>query len=215
MSNSWGAGKPLLFQPYWFGLTTLTQDVRHLSLKLMQSQFSPHISPLYQTQEGQWRALSDGSPIFPGAAFSYISRSFRQTTPYIIGALQLLASSYPPNELNSKGWSLYVEFRPQADGWGKRSEVKCGRVLDLRRKETIVLAPGSGSVGESAFQDAQLVIKVEAPFNNQLATEEESGEPRTKRERIMAEEEAVAVLGNGTTSDDVDLNISIVNKADV
>lgn len=70
-------------------------------------------------------------------------------------------------------------------------------------------------MGESAFQDAQLVIKVEAPFNNQLATEEESCEPRAKRERIMAEEEAVAVLGNGTTSADVDLNISIVNKADV
>lgn len=70
----------------------------------------------------------------PSTAFSYISRAFRQTTPYIVGALRLLAESYPPQELNRVGFSLYAEFRPTVDGWGKRGEVRCERILSLRKK---------------------------------------------------------------------------------
>lgn len=91
--------------------------------------------PLYRTQTDQWRALSNGSPIPPGTAFSYIFRSFRQTTPHIIGALKLLAGSFSVQELNSKAWSLYADFRPAVDQWGKRSEVKCSTILALRKTD--------------------------------------------------------------------------------
>lgn len=82
----------------------------------------------------KWRALVSGSPVIPSTAFSYITRAFRQTTPYIVGALRLLAESYPPQELNKVGFSLYADFRPTVDGWGKRGEVRCEHVLSLRKK---------------------------------------------------------------------------------
>ncbi|KAK0191044.1 hypothetical protein F5146DRAFT_931348 [Armillaria mellea] len=89
-------------------------------------------SPLYQSQSNQWRALLNSKPAQPSSPFSYISRSFRQTTPHIIGALRLLAESFTPKELNNKGWTLYTEFRPSVNGWGERSEVKCETILNLR-----------------------------------------------------------------------------------
>lgn len=52
-----------------------------------------------------------------------------------MGALQLLGTSYPADVLNTRGWSLYADLRPQTDGWGKHSEVKCTTILGLRRSQ--------------------------------------------------------------------------------
>lgn len=76
----------------------------------------------------------NGTPANPSTAFSYISRAFRQTTPYIIGALRLLARSYPPQELNKTGFSLYADFRPTVCEWGERGEVRCEYILSLRKR---------------------------------------------------------------------------------
>jgi len=89
--------------------------------------------PLYRTKNEEWRALSNGKPISPSAAFQYITRSLRQTTPFIIGALKLLADSYMSHELNEKAWALYTGFRPEVNEWGKRSEICCLKILDLRK----------------------------------------------------------------------------------
>ncbi|KAL0576922.1 hypothetical protein V5O48_005068 [Marasmius crinis-equi] len=89
--------------------------------------------PLYQTQEEDWRALLKGTPAKPSAAYGYISRSFRQTTPYITGSLRLLANSFTSQEINDKAWSLYIRFRPEVNEWGKRSQVKCLDILTLRK----------------------------------------------------------------------------------
>ncbi|KIY74050.1 hypothetical protein CYLTODRAFT_406103 [Cylindrobasidium torrendii FP15055 ss-10] len=90
---------------------------------------------LYRTKSQQWRALLNGTPALPTAAFSYISRSLRQTMPFVVGALRLLADSYNPSELNEKGYSLYCDFRPDVSGWGQRAAVKCQTILDLRKTE--------------------------------------------------------------------------------
>ncbi|KAI9063276.1 hypothetical protein FKP32DRAFT_1592727 [Trametes sanguinea] len=89
--------------------------------------------PLYQTASSQWHALSSGKPAPPAAAFSYIARALRQTAPHIVGALRLLAASYPPAELNEKSFSLYAEFRPASEGWGQKGEVRCSTILALRK----------------------------------------------------------------------------------
>ena len=89
--------------------------------------------PLYQTANSQWRALSAGAPVPPTSAFSYITKALRQTAPNIVGALRLLAESFPPKELNEKGFSLYADFRPQSEGWGQRGEVRCSTILGLRK----------------------------------------------------------------------------------
>lgn len=52
-----------------------------------------------------------------------------------MGSLRLLAESYPPQELNEKGYSLYTDFRPDVDGWGKRGEVRCIQILSFRSKD--------------------------------------------------------------------------------
>jgi len=91
--------------------------------------------PLLKNKGGQWRAISaDGVPVSPGAAFSYISNALRQTTPYILGSMRLLASSFTASELNRNGFSLYASFRPQVERWGGRSTVKCKDILALRKK---------------------------------------------------------------------------------
>ena len=112
--------------------------------------------PLFQTQLSKWRALVNGSPALPSAAFSYISRAFRQTTPYIVGALRLLAESYLPQELNKVGFSLYADFRPTVDGWGKRGEVRCERILSLRKG-------GEGETSERYTSDSRRDIQGTSP----------------------------------------------------
>lgn len=71
--------------------------------------------------------------------------------------MRLLANSFEPNELNQKvglnesqafcfsnqvaeqypslsqGYGLYLDFRPESDGWGKKAEMKMSTILDLRR----------------------------------------------------------------------------------
>jgi len=87
--------------------------------------------PLYRTKTGEWRALSKGRPVPPIEAFQYITRSFRHTTPFVVGALKRLADSYTLQELCRKAWALYAEFRPEANEWGKRSEILCSNILSL------------------------------------------------------------------------------------
>jgi hypothetical protein len=141
--------------------------------------------PLYRTQTDQWRALSNGSPVQPSAAFSYISRSFRQTTPHIIGALILLAGSFTAQELNNKAWSLYAEFRPAVDEWGKRSEMKCSAILALRKMD-------ANFVGE--LPDKQEIIKFEDLDKPPTTRREADMSPMPKRTKSSSLEEYEAAL---------------------
>ncbi|KAI0081739.1 hypothetical protein K474DRAFT_1635035 [Panus rudis PR-1116 ss-1] len=122
--------------------------------------------PLYQTSSGQWRALSSGSPVSPTAAFSYVKRSLQQNAPYIVGALRLLAQSYPPQMLNERGFSLYADFRPDVDGWGKRGEVRCKTILSLRRPNT----PGSSASTDAVDKSVDSLVKVEQPVDDKIGS---------------------------------------------
>ncbi|KAG2757343.1 hypothetical protein P692DRAFT_20948436 [Suillus brevipes Sb2] len=161
--------------------------------------------PLYQTQNETWRALDGTSPALPSTAFSYVSRAFRQTTPFVIGALRLLADSFPPPELNSKGFGLYAEFRPDVDGWGKRGEVRCEQILSLRKKDRSTIA-------ETAMKDEVVKLDVnhnsraaEGPVGTQSGTSEG---PEHKKARTMTLEEYEAALDQDDTFDDVDLDLN-------
>jgi hypothetical protein len=87
--------------------------------------------------------MFDATPAAPAQAFSYISRSLRQTMPHVIGAMRLLAESYPPEQLNDKAWGLYAQFRPSAEGWGKRAEMKCATILNLKQEPKHEVNEGS------------------------------------------------------------------------
>lgn len=128
--------------------------------EVMESSSQPHVElmgrriPLLTGKSGQWRALSsDGTPVPPSSAYSYVSNALKQTTPYIIGAMRMLASTFTPAELNQKGFGLYASFRPQVDSWGGRSTVKCKDILDLRKQ------PSSGSCSNVEDQQKAPVHK--------------------------------------------------------
>ncbi|TFK75834.1 hypothetical protein BDN72DRAFT_831278 [Pluteus cervinus] len=145
----------------------LVEDKKGKGLEASREGTQPFIEimgrrvPLFKSQDQQWCALSNGTPIDPTAAFSYITRSFRQTTPHVMGSLRLLADSFSPQELNKKGWGLYAEFRPIVNGWGKRSELKYSTILDLRSKKAEAGAkpPTSTPSAENLvkFQDSDSV----------------------------------------------------------
>ncbi|KAG6873771.1 hypothetical protein C0995_011590 [Termitomyces sp. Mi166 len=144
--------------------------------------------PLYRTQTQQWRALSDGTPVEPSSAFSYISRAFRQTIPHISGALKLLANSFDVEELNSSAWGLYAEFRPTVDRWGARSEVKCSTILDLRKK-----------VSESATEhvaNTDNIIQVKHKVAN-------DNPPDRKKAKLLSLEEYEAALDEDFDYDNI------------
>lgn len=132
--------------------------------------------PLYQTANSQWRALSAGAPVPPTSAFSYVTRALRQTTPNIVGALRLLAESFPPKELNEKGFSLYADFRPQSEGWGQRGEVRCSTILGLRKVS-----------GESAESDG-LATRDDAPSAVDNIVQLEPPPPGESGEAVHASE---------------------------
>ncbi|KAI0719586.1 hypothetical protein C8T65DRAFT_706263 [Cerioporus squamosus] len=111
--------------------------------------------PLYQTASSQWRALSSGSPVAPTSAFSYITRALRQTAH----------TFYPPTELNEKGFALYADFRPKADGWGQRGEVRCSKILSLRKapREDEVEGPERDGTASMADPPVAGIVKTEDP----------------------------------------------------
>lgn len=135
----------------------------------------------------------NGTAVQPSTAFSYISRALRQTTPHIIGALRLLAESFTPQEINTKAWGLYAEFRPEVTGWGERAEVKCETILGLRKKTSIIEPPG----------------KVDAVVMIENATQQEDSEPPHKKTRGLTFEEYEAALEQDSTLDELDLDLDI------
>lgn len=145
-----------------------------------------------------WRALSAGSPVTPASAFSYITRALRQTTPFVVGALRLLAESFLPEELNKRGYYLYADFRPEVSGWGGRGEVRCTNILKQRRKEPI---PQQGQ--RIKMED---VVKVENDDGSTTLKDDASGESQPKRRRGMTLEEYEAALDADDTFASVDLD---------
>ncbi|KAF9534248.1 hypothetical protein CPB83DRAFT_902202 [Crepidotus variabilis] len=159
--------------------------------------------PLYRTAHNQWRALSNGQPIAPNQAFDYITRSFRQTTPFIMGALKLLADTYSSTELNQKAWSLYADFRPEVNEWGKRSELLCSKILDLRKKVQLN-ATGDSSLPSLMIHDIQLQIDQEQKPN--IGYDEDVESP-LKKAKTMSVEEYEAMLDDDSTFEHIDLDI--------
>ncbi|GAA5996867.1 uncharacterized protein JCM10292_006051 [Rhodotorula paludigena] len=112
--------------------------------------------PVLSTQHGEWRAISKGHVADPSKAFAYMRGAFRQQLGAVIGSMRLLADSFSPKELNDKGYALYLDFRPEVDGWGKKGELRMSTILDLRRFLTHKSEPApDGEAGEQAKADAE------------------------------------------------------------
>lgn len=120
---------------------------------------------MLSTASGEWRALdphkysdkgSDHSELVsePHSAFNYVRKNLAQQLGATVGAMRLLAESFPPQELNRKAFGLYYDFRPEVDGWGAKGEMKLASILELRRHlthegEEKMKEEGDGSVEEA------------------------------------------------------------------
>ena len=79
--------------------------------------------------KGGIRALEHGEPTSPRPARAYVERAFGDHLPVVRRAMERLAASLDPAELNRVGLRLYERFRPEVPagnrGWGAKG------VLDL------------------------------------------------------------------------------------
>ncbi len=81
-------------------------------------------------RNGSPYALDHGKPAAPRPAHAYVEKAFGEHLPAVRKAMEALADSLPPEELNRIGFRLYERFRPEvpagAAGWGKKG------ILDLK-----------------------------------------------------------------------------------
>ncbi|EGU12562.1 hypothetical protein RTG_01095 [Rhodotorula toruloides ATCC 204091] len=165
--------------------------------------------PVLSTQTGEWRAISKGHVADPSKAFAYMRGAFRQQLGAVVGAMRLLAASFSPKELNemarnlcllhsnaltrfSQGYHLYLDFRPESDGWGKKADLRMSSILDLRRH----LTHGGSAKEEEVEDDGAREVKREEEGENgaveQVKVEpDEDGAPEAKRVKREEEEEDV------------------------
>jgi hypothetical protein len=89
--------------------------------------------PVLAAGDGTLRADDDGKPASDKSVQSYITRAFGDRLAEARQAMDALAASLPPEELNRVGFRLYERFRPDvpegAQGWGVKGELRIERIV--------------------------------------------------------------------------------------
>ncbi len=92
--------------------------------------------PIVTTEAGEIRAEDHGEPASARSTASYVRRAFGGNLDAVRAAMEDLAASYPPEELNRIGFHLYERFRPETPddvtGWGTKAELKVERIRNAR-----------------------------------------------------------------------------------
>ena len=88
--------------------------------------------PLTQDADGVVLADAGGKPAPAAPVAAYVARAFGPRLAEARAAMEALAQSVAPEELNRIGFRLYEQFRPEvpADvrGWGAKGELDLGRI---------------------------------------------------------------------------------------
>jgi hypothetical protein len=89
--------------------------------------------PVLAAADGTLRAEDDGKPAAARGVQSYVARAFGDRLAEARAAMEMLAASLPPEELNRVGFRLYERFRPDvpegAQGWGAKGELRVERIV--------------------------------------------------------------------------------------
>jgi hypothetical protein len=88
--------------------------------------------------EGEDGALlaigSDGAPAPAAPVGAYLSRAFGKRLDDARKAMEALAATLPPDELNRVGFRLYEQFRPEVPegvpGWGAKGELRLAAIRE-------------------------------------------------------------------------------------
>jgi hypothetical protein len=76
-----------------------------------------------------------------------------------------------------QGYGLYIEFRPDVDGWGKKAELKCSSILDLRRFLTHHESGPSSDQNEFEGREVEVEVEgVEGPKEKKVRVNESRAE---------------------------------------
>jgi hypothetical protein len=93
--------------------------------------------PVLPARDGSLRAEDNGKPASSASVQSYVARAFGERLAEVRAAMETLASSLPPAELDRIGSRLYERFRPEvpdgARGWGAKGELRLERIIAARQ----------------------------------------------------------------------------------
>ena len=93
--------------------------------------------PAVQTKDGL-RAAIKGEEIDPGSVERYLDKKFGENLADVRTAMEALAKSYPPKELERVAYGLYEQFRPSVSegriGWGAAGELSLEKIRKLAKK---------------------------------------------------------------------------------
>lgn len=92
--------------------------------------------PVLPADDGTLRADDHGKPASARSVQNYIAKAFGDRLGEARAAMEALAASLPPEELNRIGFRLYERFRPDvpagAEGWGAKGELRIERIESAR-----------------------------------------------------------------------------------
>jgi hypothetical protein len=92
--------------------------------------------PVVETPEGLL-AVANNRVESPDSVRRYLEEKFGAALPEVEAAMRALAKAYPPQQLESIGFSLYEEFRPEVPrgvkGWGAKGRLDLNRLRELAR----------------------------------------------------------------------------------
>jgi hypothetical protein len=93
--------------------------------------------PAVQTEHGL-RATVKGAEIDPKSVERYLEKKFGAELAEAHAALETLAQSYPPQELERRAFALYEQFRPTVPegvpGWGAAGDLNLEHIRRLAKK---------------------------------------------------------------------------------
>ena len=88
--------------------------------------------PVAAAKGGAVLALDKDKPASPSAVRNYLARAFGDRLGEVRAAMEALAASLPPDELDRIGFRLYERFRPEVpegvEGWGAKAVLDIGRI---------------------------------------------------------------------------------------
>jgi hypothetical protein len=83
------------------------------------------------------RALTKDKAIDPDSVRRYFASKFGDDLESVTAAMETLAGSYEPDELNQVAFRLYEKFRPEIPKgkrvWGAKGELSTQRILALKK----------------------------------------------------------------------------------
>lgn len=92
--------------------------------------------PVLPAADGALRAAEDGKIASAKRVAAYVTRAFGDHLTEVRAAMEELAASVPPEELNRIGFHLYEQFRPTVpegvQGWGAKAELRLDRIRRAR-----------------------------------------------------------------------------------